>query len=135
MNTTTLLAYPLTFILFVAIDLIWLMGPGRPFYVAEIGSLLRANPNLAAAAAFYLIYPVGLVVFAVLAAVQGAAPQQALWQGALFGFMAYATYDLTNLAVMNGFTLKIAMIDLVWGSILSGVVSWLATKILLAFGV
>lgn len=128
---TNLLAYPVALILFVAIDLVWLLGPGRPYYVAEIGGLMRASPNLPAALAFYLIYPLGLVIFAVSGAVQASAPQQALLYGALFGFMAYATYDLTNLSVINGFTMKIALIDLVWGSLLSGVVAWLSTKILL----
>lgn len=130
---TTFLSYPLTLIMFVAIDMVWLMGPGRPFYVAEIGGLLRASPNLAAAVAFYLVYALGLVFFAISGAVQAGAPQQALLYGILFGFMAYATYDLTNLSVINGFTTKIAIIDLVWGSLLSGAVAWLSTKILLAF--
>ena len=135
MTTSSLYAYSITLILFLAIDMVWLLGPGRPIYMTEIGGLMRVNPNFLAALAFYLIYAGGLVFFAVSAAVQAGAPQQALWQGALFGFMAYATYDLTNLSVINGFTLKIAMIDLVWGSVLSGVVSWLATKILLAFNI
>ncbi len=132
---TTLWAYPLTLLIFVAVDLFWLLGPGRPYYVAELGFLLRANPNLTATLAFYLIYAVGLVVFAVSGALQAGSAQQALWQGALFGFIAYATYDLTSLAVINGFTTKIAVIDMVWGSLLSGGVSWLVTKILLAFSV
>lgn len=130
---TTILSYPLTLIVFVAIDMAWLLGPGRPFYVTELGGLMRASPNIPAALAFYLVYSLGLVIFAISGAVQSGAPQQALLYGALFGFMAYATYDLTNLAVINGFTAKIAVIDLVWGSLLSGVTAWLATKILLAF--
>ena len=134
MTTTSIYAYPLTLILFVAIDMVWLLGPGRPFYVAEIGGMMRTNPNLPAALAFYLIYALGLVFFVISGAVAGAAAQQALWQGALLGLVAYGTYDLTNLAVINGFTLKIALIDLVWGSVLSGVVSWLATKLMLVFG-
>ena len=134
MTSNSIYAYPLTLILFVAIDMVWLLGAGRPFYVAEIGGMMRANPNLPAALAFYLIYALGLVFFVISGAVAGAAAPQALWQGALLGLMAYGTYDLTNLAVINGFTLKIALIDLVWGSVLSGVVSWLATKLMLAFG-
>ena len=130
---TTILSYPLTLIVFVAIDMVWLLGPGRPFYVTELGGIMRASPNILAALAFYLVYSLGLVIFAISGAVQSGAPQQALLYGALFGFMAYATYDLTNLAVINGFTTKIAVIDLVWGSLLSGVTAWLATKILLAF--
>ena len=57
----------------------------------------------------------------------------ALGQGALFGLMAYATYDLTNLAVLNGFTLRIALIDLAWGTVLSGVTAWIVSSLLLKF--
>lgn len=132
---TTLWAYPLTLLIFVAVDLFWLLGPGRSYYVAELGFLMRANPNLAAALAFYLIYTAGLVFFAVSGAFHAGSALQALWQGAIFGLVAYATYDLTSLAVISGFSAKIAVIDMVWGSVLSGGVSWLATKILLAIGV
>ena len=130
---TTLWAYPLTFLIFVTVDLFWLLGLGRPYYVAELGVLLRANPNIMVALSFYLIYAAGLVFFAVSGAVQAGSAVQALWHGALFGLMAYATYDLTSLAVISGFTTKIAVIDMVWGSLLSGGVSWLVTKIVLAF--
>ena len=132
---TTLWAYPLTLLIFVAVDLFWLLGPGRTYYVSEIGFLMRANPNLMAALAFYLVYAAGLVIFAVSGAVEAGSALQALWRGAAFGFVAYATYDLTSLAVISGFTTKIAIIDMVWGSILSGGVSWLAAKILLAFSI
>lgn len=130
---TTLWAYPLTLLIFVAVDLFWLLGPGRPYYVADLGFLMRANPNIMAALAFYLIYAAGLVFFAVSGAVQAESALQALGQGALFGLIAYATYDLTSLSVISGFTTKIAVIDMVWGSLLSGGVSWLVTKILLAY--
>ncbi len=130
---TSLWAYPIALLIFVVIDLAWLLGPGRSTYVSEIGFLMRANPNLVAALAFYMLYAGGLVFFAVSGAVQAENAQQALWQGALFGLMAYATYDLTSLAVISGFTTKIAVIDMVWGSILSGGVAWLTTKILLVF--
>lgn len=127
-----LLAYLIAIPLFVGIDMLWLLGPGRPFYVAELGAIMRATPNIPAAIAFYLIYAAGLVFFAVQGALASGNPTQALLHGALLGLMAYATYDLTNLAVMNGFTLKIAIIDMVWGSLLSGTVAWLTAKISLA---
>ena len=120
-----ILAYVIAIPVFVGIDMAWLLGPGRPIYVREIGSLMRTSPNLAAAGAFYLIYCLGLVYFAVSGAVANGQASQALWAGALFGLVAYATYDLTNLAVMNGFTLRIALIDMVWGAVLSGVVAWI----------
>jgi uncharacterized membrane protein len=126
-----LLAFAAALPMFVVIDMAWLLGPGRPFYVSEIGNLLRASPNMAAAGIFYLLYCAGLVFFVINGAVQSGNAYQALVYGALFGLVAYGTYDLTNLSVLNGFTVKIAMIDMLWGTILSGVVAWLATQIAL----
>ena len=126
------LAYVIAVPLFVAIDMIWLLGVGRSFYVGEIGGLLRASPNFTAALSFYLMYVFGMVYFAVSGALHNGNPTQALLQGAIFGLIAYATYDLTSLAVLNGFTTKIAVIDMVWGSVLTGAVSWLVTRIVLA---
>ncbi len=132
--TSPIAAYAMTLVLFVAIDLVWLMGPGRPFYVAEIGSLLRGQPNLPAAIAFYVLYAFGLCYFAVMPGFKAGLPWQALVQGALLGLIAYATYDLTNLAVVNGFTTRIALIDMFWGSLLSGAVAWACCRALLALG-
>ena len=128
------IAYAITLVLFVCIDLVWLMGPGRPFYVAEIGNLLRGQPQLGAAIAFYLLYAIGLTYFAVVPGMKAVSSGMALGQGMLFGLVAYATYDLTNLAVMNGFTLRIAVIDMVWGAVLSGVSAWAASKMTQVFG-
>jgi uncharacterized membrane protein len=133
--STSLFSYVIALVLFVVIDIAWLTGPGRPLYVAEIGNLLRAQPNLAAAGAFYLLYCVGLTYFGVMPGLSSAAPLVALYHGALFGLMAYATYDLTCLAVLNGFTTKIALIDMAWGSILSGSVAWAVCRVLLASGI
>jgi uncharacterized membrane protein len=132
--TTALVTYVITLILFLGIDFVWLMGPGRPIYMAEIGGLLRNQPNLGAALAFYVLYTIGLTYFAVMPSLKAAVPLQALGLGALFGLMAYATYDLTNLAVINGFTTRIAMIDMAWGCLLSGVVSWLSLKLVMYLG-
>ena len=129
--TTTLATYAITLILFMGIDIVWLLGPGRPLYMAEIGSLLRNQPNLGAALAFYLLYTGGLTFFAVMPGIKATMPLQALGLGALFGLMAYATYDLTNLAVINGFTSRIAIVDMAWGCVLSAAVSWLACRVIL----
>jgi uncharacterized membrane protein len=133
--STSLFSYVITLVLFVAVDIVWLAGPGRSFYVDEIGNLLRAQPNLVAAGAFYLLYSVGLTYFGVMPGLTSAAPLDALFHGALFGLIAYATYDLTNLAVLNGFTTKIALIDMVWGSLLSGTVAWVVCRLVLASGI
>lgn len=108
-------------VVLLVIDMVWLLWLGRSFYVAEIGTLLRPSPNLGAAAAFYLLYVTGLLVFVIRSAHGADSVMQALLFGALFGLVAYGTYDLTNLAVMNGFTARIAIIDMIWGGVLTGV--------------
>ena len=130
---TSLIAYALSLFVLLVLDLFWLLGPGRPIYISEIGGLLRSQPQLGASLAFYLLYAAGLTYFGVTPGLKASSAVLALGQGALFGLMAYATYDLTNLAVLNGFTLRIAMIDLAWGTVLSGVTAWIASSLLLKF--
>ena len=97
--------------------------------MSEIGDLLRQPPNMGAAGAFYALYVTGLMVMVIWPAVQGGSVGQALLYGAVLGLVAYGTYDLTNLAVMKGFTTKIAIIDMVWGAFLTGAVSTLTVLI------
>jgi uncharacterized membrane protein len=123
---TTAIAYITALVLFLAIDLAWLMWLGRGLYVSEIGALLRPKPLLAAAVAFYLLYSAGLVLFAILPGLAVSSAFRAALLGAALGLVAYGTYDLTNLAVTQGFTLKIAVIDMLWGMMLSGAVAGLA---------
>ena len=130
---TSLIAYALSLFVLLVLDLFWLLGPGRPLYISEIGGLLRSQPQLGASIAFYLLYAAGLTYFGVVPGVKASSAVLALGQGALFGLMAYATYDLTNLAVLNGFTFRIALIDLAWGTVLSGVTAWIASNLLLKF--
>lgn len=121
-----LVTYLVVLVVFVAIDLVWLGYVARSLYVREIGSLLAPYPGLVAAAAFYLLYAAGLVFFAVNPALNGGSLLQALLLGAAAGLFAYGTYDLTSLSVIKGFTLKIAIIDMAWGTILSGAASAIA---------
>jgi len=116
-------------VLFLAIDMVWLLWLGRSFYVAEIGDLLRQPPNFGAAGAFYVLYVTGLMVMVIWPAVQGGSVGQAVLYGAVLGLVAYGTYDLTNLAVMKGFTTRIAIIDMVWGTVLTAAVSGLTAAI------
>lgn len=111
--------YVATAAIFFALDFVWLSLTARPIYRREIGDLLLEQPNLAIAAGFYLIYVVGLVALVSLPNVED--PMRALWMGALFGLVAYGTYDLTNLSTMRGFTPTIAAIDMTWGAFLSAV--------------
>lgn len=108
------------------IDAFWLSIVANKFYKSQIGSLLLDKPNMPAAVAFYIIYVIGIVVFAVSPALERGSWQYALGYGALLGFVAYATYDLTNLATLKGFNVRLVMVDMLWGTLLTGAVSLIA---------
>ncbi len=129
-----LVSYIIIVVLFVAIDMVWLMGVARSTYVAEIGTLLKKQPNLTAALIFYLGYALGVWFFAVSPGLNSGSWLIAAGLGAAIGAMAYGTYDFTNLSVMEGFGWRIAIIDMVWGTVLSGVTAGLATRLVMMFG-
>lgn len=108
---------------FLIIDLIWLGVVARSFYQQQIGHLLKDNVNWAAAFAFYLLFVAGIVVLAVGPAIERQSLGHAVALGALLGLVTYAAYDLTNLATMEGFPLTVALVDLVWGTVLCASVS------------
>ena len=105
---------------FLVLDLIWLGFIARGVYVRGYGDLLADPVNLPAAVGFYLVYVLGVMVFAVGPALSGGTLADAALRGAAFGFFAYATYDLTGLAVIRGFDAKTALIDIAWGTVLTG---------------
>lgn len=121
--------YLLTLAIFLVIDLAWLGIVARGFYRDQLGGLLRADVNWGAAFAFYAIYVVGILVFAVLPGLARGEPFRAAALGALLGLVAYAAYDLTNLATLEGFPARLVVVDLVWGAVLTGTVAWLSTTI------
>lgn len=127
--TRYVLGYALTLVFFIGIDIIWLAWVARSTYVAEMGSLLRKEPNLIAAAAFYMLYAAGLVLFAVLPGLRAGSVMQGMILGAALGFIAYGTYDLTNLAVLNGYSLRITLIDMAWGTVMSGATAAFAVAV------
>ena len=109
---------------------IWLGTVAKTFYRSQIGKLLLDKPNMTAAVLFYIIYVVGVVTFVVSPALEKGSLSYALTRGALFGFVAYATYDLTNLATMKGFTTKVVVVDLAWGAFLTATVAGVTYLIL-----
>lgn len=113
--------YGLSLLVMLPLDILWLSTAGSTLYKKEIGALLLDKPALGPAAAFYLLYGVGVVVFAVSPALRDGSWTTALLYGALFGFLAYATYDLSNLATLRGYTTTIALIDMAWGTFLTSV--------------
>ena len=118
---------------FFAIDLVWLGVVAKNFYQQQLGHLMTPNVNWLAAIIFYLLFIVGTVIFAVQPALVEHNWLKALLLGALFGLLSYATYDLTNLATLKDWPTLVTIIDLLWGTTLSALVSvityFIATKI------
>ena len=114
-------AYAATFIVFCGLDFLWLGFVAKGYYQSQVGTLLLEKPNLPVAALFYILYIVGVLIFAVLPALEAGQWSRALLFGALFGFFAYATYDLTNLATLKGWSSGLALLDLAWGAVVTGI--------------
>lgn len=115
--------YLLTFVAFLAIDGLWLGFVARNLYRKYLGFLMTPNTVWAAAVLFYLLYIVGVLVFAVLPGLDAGSIGKAALLGALFGLIAYATYDLTNLATIKDWPVLVTVIDLIWGTALSAAVA------------
>ena len=105
-----------TAISFLALDSIWLSLAASRLYRPRLGSLLLERFNMAPAAAFYLIYLGGILVFAIAPALSAGRWTTALMRGAMLGLVAYATYDLTNQATLRGWSITVTIADLCWGS-------------------
>lgn len=111
--------YAIAVVLFFAIDMLWLGVVAYNFYRKHIGHLLRPDVDWIAAFSFYFIFLAGLVLFVILPALEKNSLTHALLYGALFGFVTYATYDLTNLATLKDWSLTVTIVDLIWGAVLS----------------
>jgi uncharacterized membrane protein len=115
--------YLIAAVVFLALDLVWLSVVAQGLYEHFLGDLLAESPNAAAAFAFYAIFLAGLVYFVIAPAVNQRSARSALTRGAAFGLVTYATWDLTSLAVIEGFPAAIVPIDLAWGTFLAAAVS------------
>lgn len=117
----------------VAIDLIWLLGVAKNLYRDEMGSLMASEPKLLVGLSFYLLYALGASIFVILPAISKQSWLYAVQYGALFGFFCYMTYDLTNLAVIRDFPMRLAFIDIAWGSAVTAlsttIAYWLGSRI------
>jgi uncharacterized membrane protein len=114
--------YAVSVPVFFIIDMVWLGVVARDFYATRLGHLL-GEVNWPAAVIFYLVFLVGLTIFAIYPASVAGDVGKALLLGALFGFFTYATYDLTNLATLRDWPLSVTLVDMVWGTVLGGSVS------------
>lgn len=130
---TAVIAYIATFVVFVVVDIVWLGYIAFGYYRSQIGHLLAPEFNMPAAYAFYLIYVLGIVIFAVMPAVSAGSIVKALVTGLMFGFFCYATYDLTNLATLKGWSLPLSLIDMAWGSFVTGIAAAAGAAVALRF--
>jgi uncharacterized membrane protein len=125
------IGYFVALLTFTAIDLTWLGIMAPRFYKTTLGDIALADVNVPAAVTFYLLYPVGLVIFAIEPALRSGNVGTALIYGALFGFFTYATYDLTNQATLRNWTVMLTVVDVAWGTTL-GAISSAASYVLVS---
>lgn len=114
-------AYLATLVVFVTLDAIWLAMVALPAFQAQLGHLLRPQPMFTAALAFYAVYVLGVVVLAVRPGLVARSFGAAATHGGVLGMTAYATYDLTNLAVIQGWTVRLAALDIGWGIVVTAI--------------
>jgi len=116
-----IIGYAAAAIAMVALDLVWLRFAAKAIFEPAVGLLLAEHPNMAAAATFYVLYILGIMVFATDPALRGGGWSGALVMGAAFGFFAYMTYDLTNMATLKLWPLHLAALDIAWGTLVTAV--------------
>lgn len=106
---------------FLLLDLLWLGVIARDFYRQEMAHVIAPEFKVGPAVAFYLLYIVGIVYFAILPALRTGDWHVALWTGAFLGLVAYGTYDLTNWAVIRDWPVRLTLLDLAWGTLLTAI--------------
>ena len=125
-------AYGITVAAFAVVDLLWIVTVALPLYNRELGSSLAASPNVIVAGTFYLAYVAGIVHFAVRPNDRDSSLAQRLGTAALFGGITYSTWALTALAILEGFSLVVAVTDIAWGMVVCTVVTFIAVQALSA---
>lgn len=124
-----LVVWTVALLIFLALDLVWLGVVAKNLYRQQLGHLLSQDVNWPAAVLFYLVFIAGVVFFVVRPALESGDGMRALTHGALFGFVAYATYDLTNQATMRDWPPLVTVVDLAWGTVLTAAVAYLTWQV------
>ena len=115
--------YIITAIFFFVIDILWLGVIAKKFYNKHLACFFRERVSWTAASIFYFLYILGIMIFAILPGIASSSLSRALLLGVLYGLFTYATYDLTNLATLKDWPVKIVVVDILWGMVLCGLVS------------
>jgi uncharacterized membrane protein len=133
MSKPLLIASLASILILVAVDFVWLSNAVNFLYRPKLGGLLAEKPVIWAAAAFYLLYGVGMALLVLRPALAGGGVFTAAWTGALLGLVAYGTYDLTNQATLKGWAVAVTVIDMTWGAFVTAVACaagvWVAGKV------
>ncbi len=114
-------AYLVMIVFMFVVDLVWLSVIAKPIYQQGIGHLMATEPNLIYAGLFYLVYVLGLLWFAIKPNRALLGIKRAFVAGATVGFLVYASYDLTNLSLLKDWPLGLSLMDITWGTLLSGI--------------
>jgi uncharacterized membrane protein len=128
-----LIGYAASLLVMAGLDFLWLSNTSAGLYHRDLGPLLAEDPNMVVAVIFYLTYIVGILIFAIRPGIGAGDWKIAALYGALFGFFAYSTYDLTNFATMKVWTLRVTLLDIAWGTFLTGVTASIGTLAALRF--
>ena len=128
--TQTLLLYLVTAAVFFGLDMIGIRLLIRPVFDRHVADLLASPPRLLPAAVFYLFYIAGLLWFVSVPALKELAPLQALIGGAILGALCYGTYEFTSFAVMKDWSPEQVVVDLLWGTALTGFSAWAGVAVL-----
>lgn len=118
-----LVTYAATAAAFLVLDALWLGWIAKDFYFSRLEGMVHDRPKLVPAGIFYALYIVGIIVFCIEPALKAGSLSLALTYGALFGFLAYATYDMTNLATLKNWPLSVALVDMAWGAAITAAAS------------
>lgn len=124
-----IVVYAISALAMLCIDMVWLGVVAKSYYRGKIGHLMAAEVNFPAGMIFYLLFPIGIMYFSHATWAVNSPWFATFATGALFGFFAYATYDLTNLSTLRGWPVLLSMIDVGWGTLISGVVAVIARAV------
>lgn len=114
----------------LSLDAVWLGLVAKNWYAQTLGSLMRSSPNWLAAGGFYILYCFGLTYLILLPAIhQEQQPSQLVFRAFVFGVVAYATYDLTNLAVLRNWPVGLSFVDILWGGVMTAAVCWIVFRV------
>ena len=128
-----LVSYLIALAAFVALDMAWLGVMAPRFYRPTLGDIALSSAAIGPAALFYLVYPVGLTIFAIGPGLKSESVMTTALYGALFGFFTYATYDLTNQATLRNWSTSLSLIDIAWGTTLGAASAALTAALILRF--